>query len=106
MKLYKIYTKVRTIEEPTRENNEEGYYEVNYMMFDEDYNLVGEGTEDFSYIRLRNLKKYEVRQYSGRNNKNGSPMTETLNIVRVNEGSALKMSRALYGEKVARVERI
>ena len=81
----------------------DGYWEIEYKDIDETGRVICEGTEDFSSERMRSINTYEVREFSGRNNVNGSPMTEHLAYIKIMKGtSPSKTAKAIYGDKVAR----
>lgn len=109
--IIRVYTgNIKTIKKADWRINQSGYYEIGYKEFDaETGELVGEGTADFSSARMRGeLKRYDVQAYSGRLNRAGGRMTETIGVIFVSKNQkypAIKAARLIYGERVARVER-
>ena len=99
----KVYTKVKTIEPGSEENQWNGYYEVFYKEYDENGRLIGEGSEDFNNRRLRTLRRYIVRAYTGEVNRAGQKTTYEIGFIRIGKntkpGTAARM---IYGENVAR----
>jgi hypothetical protein len=99
----KVYTKVKTIEPGSAENNWNGYYEVFYKEYDENGCLIREGSEDFSGIRLRSLARYIVRAYTGGVNRAGQKTTYEIGFIRITKNNKPgTAARFVYGENVAR----
>lgn len=101
---------VKTLRPFNPKTRETGYYEIAYKEFDaETGELIGEGSADFSSARMRGeLKRYDVQAYSGRLNRAGGRMTETIGVIFVSKNQkfpAIKAARLIYGERVARIER-
>lgn len=101
---------VKTIKKADWRINQSGYYEIGYEEFDtETGELVSEGSADFSSARMRGeLKRYDVQAYSGRRNRAGGRMTETIGVIFVSKNQkfpAIRAARLVYGENVARIER-
>lgn len=110
--IIRIYTKiVKTIREPNWRTKQTGYYEIAYKEFDaETGELVGEGTADFTSTRKREeLKQYDVQTYTGKTNRAGGRMTETVGGMYVDKNQkfpAIRAARFVYGEGVARIDKI
>lgn len=99
----KVYTKVKTIEPGSAENQWNGYYEVSFKEYDENGRLIREGTEDFSGRRLKTLTRYIVRAYTGEVNKAGQKTTYEIGFIRITKTSKPgAAARFVYGENVAR----
>ena len=82
----------------------DSYFEVAYKDINEEGKTINEGTEDFSGARLRNVNRYDIREFTGRKNISGGAMTETFATIRIMKGtSPSKVAKALYGDRVARV---
>lgn len=109
--IIRVYTgNVKTIKKADRKINQSGYYEIGYKEFDaETGELIGEGSADFSFARMRSeLKQYNVQTYTGETNRAGSRTTSNAGAIRVSKNQkfpAIKAARLIYGERVARIER-
>lgn len=109
--IIRVYTgNVKTIKKADRKINQSGYYEIGYKEFDaENGELIGEGSADFSSVRMcSELKQYNVQTYTGETNRAGSRTTSNAGAIRVSKNQkfpAIKAARLIYGERVARIER-
>lgn len=68
MEKYDLKHKV-IIRKANPENHYNGYYEVPYKQYNENGDLVTDGTEDFSSDRLKTISSYEILEYTGSRTK-------------------------------------
>lgn len=83
------------------------YWEIPYTEYREDGSIKRKGIEDFSAQRYNELNRYNVRAYTGEISPSGSKLTHVIGCFLLNKGdSPSKAARLIYGDRVARVDRI